>query len=178
MVRSLDGIEAIVPNEMLVTTTVLNHSHTTREIRVRMPVQVALRQLTSSARSALMEEAARAEPRVRRNRPTADGLSREFGDSGIDLELGIWLARPAERSARHCAAPSIAAILPRIRRNGIAIPLPAARRPRHRRHAGAAVRRLGTPRLLTPVIGRRAPPSRVEWASRIARPRLFADIGT
>ena len=34
VVRSLDGIEAIVPNETLVTTTVLNHSYTAPEIRI------------------------------------------------------------------------------------------------------------------------------------------------
>src|SRR6202795_4082551 len=40
VVRSLDGIEAIVPNETLVTTTVLNHSYTSRDVRVALPVQV------------------------------------------------------------------------------------------------------------------------------------------
>src|SRR4029450_12930795 len=40
VLRSLDGIEAIVPNETLVTTTVLNHSYTTREVRIGMPIQI------------------------------------------------------------------------------------------------------------------------------------------
>ncbi len=34
VLRALDGIEAIVPNETLVTTTVLNHSHASHDIRV------------------------------------------------------------------------------------------------------------------------------------------------
>src|SRR5207247_5423223 len=41
VVRSLDGIEAIVPNETLVTTTVLNHSYTNREIRLALPVRIS-----------------------------------------------------------------------------------------------------------------------------------------
>ena len=44
IVRSLDGVEAVVPNETLVTTTVLNHSYTNREVRVGLTVQVSLRQ--------------------------------------------------------------------------------------------------------------------------------------
>ena len=41
VVRSLDGIEAIVPNETMVTTTVLNHSYTSRDIKVGVPIQVS-----------------------------------------------------------------------------------------------------------------------------------------
>jgi len=41
VVRSGDGVEAIVPNETLVTTTVLNHSYSTRNIRLTIPVPVA-----------------------------------------------------------------------------------------------------------------------------------------
>ena len=40
IVRSLDGVEAVVPNETLVTTIVLNHSRAKREIRHGLPVQV------------------------------------------------------------------------------------------------------------------------------------------
>ncbi|HXX85601.1 MAG TPA: mechanosensitive ion channel domain-containing protein, partial [Casimicrobiaceae bacterium] len=41
VVRSLDGVEAIVPNETLVVTTVLNHSYTSRDTRVAVPVQIS-----------------------------------------------------------------------------------------------------------------------------------------
>src|SRR5205823_8486679 len=41
VLRSLDGVEAIVPNEIMVTTTVLNHSYTSREARLGVPVQVS-----------------------------------------------------------------------------------------------------------------------------------------
>ena len=37
VVRSGDGIEVIVPNETLVTTTVLNHTYTTSEVRMALP---------------------------------------------------------------------------------------------------------------------------------------------
>ena len=41
VVRSLDGVEAIVPNETLVVTTVLNHSYTNKEIKIGLPVQIS-----------------------------------------------------------------------------------------------------------------------------------------
>jgi small-conductance mechanosensitive channel len=63
IVRSLDGIEAVVPNETLVTTTVLNHSYTNREVRVAVPVQVAYDSDVELALK-LMEAAGNAEPRT------------------------------------------------------------------------------------------------------------------
>jgi len=84
VVKSLDGVEAVVPNETLVTTTVLNHSYSTKEIRVVVPVQVAYGsdlELTLK----LMEDAALAEPRVLKapNGPAAFVV--RFADSGVDL---------------------------------------------------------------------------------------------
>ncbi len=54
VVRGLDGIEAIVPNETLVTTTVLNHSYTSRDVRVALHCPDQLRK-----RSRPGDEAAR-----------------------------------------------------------------------------------------------------------------------
>ena len=41
VVRSLDGVEAIVPNETLVTTTVLNHSYTSPDVWITLQVQIS-----------------------------------------------------------------------------------------------------------------------------------------
>jgi small-conductance mechanosensitive channel len=93
VVKSLDGVEAIVPNETLITTTVLNHSYTTPEIRIGLPFQVAYDSDIELALK-LMEEAARVESRVMGppNGPT--GFLVSFGDSGVNLELGLWLRDP------------------------------------------------------------------------------------
>ena len=94
VVRSLDGIEAIVPNETLVTTTVLNHSSTTRELRIGIEVQVAFDTDVDRA-IALMEDAARSEPRVMQKAPNAPtAFLTGFGDNGLNLELGLWLRDP------------------------------------------------------------------------------------
>ena len=121
VVRSLDGVEAIVPNETLVITTVLNHSSTTRELRIGVQVQIAYDADLDRA-LALMEEAGRAEPRVTlqgANAPSAFLLG--FGDSGLNLELGLWLKDPENgqtplKSALHRR------IFAAFKANGIEIP--------------------------------------------------------
>ena len=39
VLKSLDGVEAIVPNETLITTTVLNHSYTAPEVRTSLAMR-------------------------------------------------------------------------------------------------------------------------------------------
>jgi len=122
VVRSLDGIEAVVPNETLVTTTVLNHSYTSREIRVAVNVQVSYDSDVERA-LALMEEAGRAQPRVLKapNAPFATLV--RFGDSGIDLELGVWINDPENGQGNLKSALNLA-MLRLFRENGISIPSP------------------------------------------------------
>ena len=40
VVRSLSGVEAIIPNDTLISTTVLNHSYSDRKVRLTVKVQV------------------------------------------------------------------------------------------------------------------------------------------
>jgi small-conductance mechanosensitive channel len=94
IVRSLDGVEAVVPNETLVTTTVLNHSYTNREVRVAVPVQVAYDSDVELALE-LMAAAGNAEPRVLKTGPNAPAAQiTRFTDLGIELELGVWINDP------------------------------------------------------------------------------------
>ena len=66
VVRSGDGVEAIVPNETVVTTTVLNHSYTSPQVRIALQVQVAYDSDVEKALALLVEIALR-EPRVLRD---------------------------------------------------------------------------------------------------------------
>jgi len=92
VVRALDGREAIIPNEMLITTTVLNHSYSNRQIRLAIPVQIAYQDDPERAMR-LMEEAAGKHPRVLADPPPKAFLAR-FADSGMELELGVWIDDP------------------------------------------------------------------------------------
>ncbi|MBE0619341.1 MAG: mechanosensitive ion channel [Burkholderiales bacterium] len=92
VVRALDGREAIIPNELLIATTVLNHSYSNRQIRLGLDLQIAYRSDLQRAMK-IMEEAARKHARVLAEPPAAAVLLR-FADSGVDLQLGVWIDDP------------------------------------------------------------------------------------
>ena len=93
VVRGLDGVEAIVPNEIMVTTTVLNHSYSTPDVRVGVPVQISYDSDPELAMRLMVEAAQRHSRVLRKDNPPAAAIQR-FGDNGIELELGVWIADP------------------------------------------------------------------------------------
>ena len=93
VVRGLDGVEAIVPNEIMVTTTVLNHSYSTPDVRVGVPVQVSYDSDLELAMRLMVEAAHRHARVLRESNPPVVTIQR-FADNGIDLELGVWIADP------------------------------------------------------------------------------------
>jgi small-conductance mechanosensitive channel len=122
VIRSLDGIEAIVPNETLVTTTVLNHSYSNREARLAVPISVAYGTDLDRA-LALMVECANAHPRVLQQPNPPGALVLRFADSGIDLELGVWIGDP-ETGTGGLRSDLNRAIWTAFQANGIEVPYP------------------------------------------------------
>ena len=96
VVRSLSGTEALIPNETIITSTVINHSYTDRRVRVPLPLQVGYQTDLDQARK-VMVEAAQRQARVLRD-PAPGVVIKRFADSGIDLELGVWIEDPQEGS--------------------------------------------------------------------------------
>lgn len=96
LVHSADGVEVIVPNETLVTTTVLNHSHFHAAPQIRIAIKVPVARDADVERALeLLLEAARQEPRVMREPPHAPGaFVAGFGDTGVNLELGVFVHDP------------------------------------------------------------------------------------
>jgi small-conductance mechanosensitive channel len=121
VVRSADGREAIIPNEMLITTTVLNHSYSNRQIRLPIQVQVGYKGDPERAMQ-LMEAAASKHPRVLADPPPTAFLAR-FADSGIELELGVWIDDP-EAGTLNIRSELNLAIWRAFQEAGIEIPYP------------------------------------------------------
>lgn len=92
VVRCLDGTEAIVPNETVVTSIVVNHSFSDPHVRIELAVQVGYRSDVEQALTTLIE-AARGHPDVKAE-PSPVALLGSFGDSGINLRLFVWIAVP------------------------------------------------------------------------------------
>lgn len=121
VVKGGDGTEAIIPNETVITSVVVNHSYSDRSVRVDVPIQVSY---TSDVDRALevMLEAARGHARVLRN-PAPAALLKGFGDSGIDLELYVWVVDP-EAGTGNLRSDVYRAIWKGFNANDISIPFP------------------------------------------------------
>jgi small-conductance mechanosensitive channel len=122
VVRSGDGVEAIVPNETAVTTTVLNHSYTTTQVRIAVQVQVSYDSDIDKALALLVEIAER-EPRILRGAQAPKAFITSLADSGVALELGMWINDP---HVGHLDLRSTIsrAILKEFAAHGIDIPFP------------------------------------------------------
>lgn len=92
VMRAMDGTETIVPNETMIISPVVNHSYTDK--RVRVPVQVAY-ESDLDVVGRILIEAAQRHPRVLQDKPPKM-LIREFADSGINIELGVWITDPQD----------------------------------------------------------------------------------
>ena len=94
VLKGLSGVEAIVPNEVLVGSVVLNESFSDPRIRISLQIQVAYASDVGKAMEIMLEAAAR-QSRVLAD-PAPKAFLAAFGDSGISLELGFWIADPQE----------------------------------------------------------------------------------
>ncbi len=121
LVQAQDGREAIIPNETLIATTVLNHTHTDRNLRVACPVSVGYGTDLDRAMS-ILRDVALAHPRVLRD-PEPGAQLLKFGDSGIDLEIGFWIGDP-EQGTGNVRSDINVAIWRAFREAGIEMPYP------------------------------------------------------
>ncbi len=121
VLKSLDGTEAIIPNDTLISSTVVNHSYSNREMRVAIAVQVAYDSDIEQV-MALMLDTARRHERVLEEPPPKAYL-KNFADSGIDLELGVWIDDPEEGQLNLKSDLNLA-IWQAFRRENIQIPYP------------------------------------------------------
>jgi small-conductance mechanosensitive channel len=92
VLQGLDGVESVLPNEMLVSGPVLNQSLSSRAVRAATRVTVAYGSDLDVVMPLLAEQAA-ASPRVLGQPAPGVSLSR-FAPDGYELELGFWIGDP------------------------------------------------------------------------------------
>ena len=124
LLKALDGTETIVPNETLITQTVINHSLSKPNVRIGIPVQVSYDTDLEQAQS-LMLDAARGHDRVIHDEPDylPKVFLREFADNGIQMELGVWI-RDASEGQGNLRSDLNWAIWRGFKAAGIEIPFP------------------------------------------------------
>ena len=121
VVRNRDGVETLIPNENLITSEVINWSYTDPNVRVRIPVQISYDDDPEQA-MALMLEASKASPRVL-TEPVPVTRLMAFADSGIVLELRVWIDDP-ENGVGNLRSDINLAIWRAFKQAGITIPYP------------------------------------------------------
>jgi small-conductance mechanosensitive channel len=121
VVRDRDGVDTLIPNETLITTQVINWSYADRNVRLKIPVQISYDDDPEQAME-LMEAAAKTSPRVL-NVPAPTVRLLAFADSGIALELRIWIGDP-EQGAGGVRSEINLAIWRSFKEAGITIPYP------------------------------------------------------
>ncbi|HEV7617345.1 MAG TPA: mechanosensitive ion channel domain-containing protein [Burkholderiaceae bacterium] len=92
ILQGLDGVETVVPNEMLVSGPVQNYSLTDRSLRLATHVTVGYETDLDQVLT-LLEEAAANVERVSRE-PAPQAFLLKFGADGLELEVGFWIADP------------------------------------------------------------------------------------
>jgi len=121
VVKDRDGVERLIPNEMLITSEVINWSYSDRNVRLRIPVSISYDNDPEQA-LALLLESAMANPRVLADPEPATRLI-AFGDNGIELELRVWIEDP-EAGLASVRSDINLAIWRAFKHAGIIIPFP------------------------------------------------------
>jgi small-conductance mechanosensitive channel len=91
VLKSADGSEALVPNDTLIANTVINQSYTDKSLWISLPIQVAYGTDLHQALALLCQAASH--PRVKTD-PAPSAFVVAFADSGINLEVGLWVSDP------------------------------------------------------------------------------------
>lgn len=116
-----DGTEYLIPNEDVITQPVINWSHSDRNVRRRIPIQVSYSSDIKKA-MALMVEAAQETARIL-DKPVPKTLLRGFGSDGVDLELRFWIDDPFN-GVSNVASDVMVKIWDLFHEHGIEFPFP------------------------------------------------------
>ena len=121
VILSLTGREAIVPNEMLISSRVENLSLANAQVWQSTVVSVAYDSDVNLVMR-LLREAALNQPRVLREPEPLVALS-AFGTDGLEFTVGYWMADPENGNLNLRSLVNLD-ILRLLRENGIEIPFP------------------------------------------------------
>ena len=120
VVRTRDDILVTIPNSTLNSGAIVNESAPRRHRRVKIPVSVAYGTDVDRVEELMLAIATDAE--LVRERPNPRVRLREFGDSGLEVELMVWIDDPRLRGRAKDSL--MREIYEAFRTEGIEIPFP------------------------------------------------------
>jgi small-conductance mechanosensitive channel len=121
VVRAQEGTEALIPNDTIITSTVINHTYSDRRTRLAVSVQVGYQSDLRKVMQLMVERAKQHERVLPDPEPTV--LITGFADNGIALELGVWLHDP-EQGQGNLRSELLLEIWEEFKRNGVEVPYP------------------------------------------------------
>lgn len=120
-VTTRDQIEYLIPNELLMTSTVENWSFSTRDVRLKVPVGIAYGSDIALAER-LMLQAAHETDRVHLD-PAPTVWLHAFGDSAIEFEIQLWIDDP-EAGVGNVRSDVLKRIWELFNQHGVHLPYP------------------------------------------------------
>jgi len=97
ILQGLDGVESIIPNEMLVSSPVQNYSLSDRSIMLTTDIVIGYQNDIESVKTVL-ESAAAGVERVSKEKPPKS-LLMKFTADGFEFRLGFWIVDPERGNA-------------------------------------------------------------------------------
>ncbi|MEO0943841.1 MAG: mechanosensitive ion channel domain-containing protein [Pseudomonadota bacterium] len=120
-VRTRDGTETLIPNEMLISNPVTNWTHSDKITRRRLPIGIAYDADVTLAMK-LCIDAADETDRVLKQ-PAPKCLMREFGDSSINIELRFWINDP-ENGVANVTSDVMLKVWSKFQTHNVEVPFP------------------------------------------------------
>lgn len=121
VLRGLDGVESIIPNEMLVSSPVQNHSLTDRDVWISTDVTVGY-QTDLEWLLGMLEKTAAGVERVSQERPPTASLLK-LGADGLELRVGFWINDPEKGTGKVLSDVNLA-IWKVLQEHHIEVPFP------------------------------------------------------
>ncbi len=116
-----DGVEHLIPNETLITERVENWTHTNSHTRLKIPLRVHYDTDVHQAIDLCVRAAAETERVL--DQPECKCLLLGFGDSGLELEVRIWIG-DAHNGVQNVKSDVLLRIWELFRETGIRVPYP------------------------------------------------------
>ncbi|HEU5136030.1 MAG TPA: mechanosensitive ion channel domain-containing protein [Steroidobacteraceae bacterium] len=92
VVRDRDGVETLVPNQNLITNSVINWSYSDQRVRIRLPVMISFADDPEIALQVLLDAAAH-HPRILKEPGPVSRLM-SFENYGMRVEVRFWIRDP------------------------------------------------------------------------------------
>jgi small-conductance mechanosensitive channel len=120
VVRDRDGVETLVPNQNLITNSVINWSYSDQRVRIRLPVMISYEDDPEFALKLLFDAVAN-HPRILHDPPPVTRLM-AFEDYGMRIEVRFWIADPMN-GVNNVRSDVNRAIWKLFKDNGVTIPV-------------------------------------------------------